>query len=188
MHFSKYEVCLESIQPLWTSWELVWQIWCNLAGTERGMYCTWMISPTHLELFAWQALREECTAHGWSALLTWNYSLGRHWERNVLHMDDQPYSLGTIRLAGTERGMYCTWMISPTHLELFAWQALREECTAHGWSALLTWNYSLGRHWERNVLHMDDQPYSLGTIHIAGRLRSVSVSAMWLSHSQWLNE
>ena len=28
------------------------------------VYCTWMISPTHLELFTWQALREECTAHG----------------------------------------------------------------------------------------------------------------------------
>ena len=49
-----YEVCLESIQPFWISWEHVVWPWCNLAASQRKLYCACVNSHSPIGLVSQQ--------------------------------------------------------------------------------------------------------------------------------------
>ena len=51
---TKYNSCWESIQPFWTSWELVVWPWCNLAASQRRPYCAHVNSHSPVGLVSRQ--------------------------------------------------------------------------------------------------------------------------------------
>ena len=57
-----YQGCLESIQPIWISREPVMWFWCNLAASQRRLYCAFVNShsPVGLVSRQWDAVDWVC--------------------------------------------------------------------------------------------------------------------------------
>jgi len=61
-NYQRYQACLESMQPFWTSWEMVVWPWCNLAACQRRPYCASVNShsPVGLVSRQWDATDWAC--------------------------------------------------------------------------------------------------------------------------------